>query len=249
MNNTRWTNMTYDPAERIECTFTIQITEMISTDNFKAQVQVQSSRPVFGSSYTTPVLNFMDNDVWFEYLEFEALQFNENTHESNLVSIMAFYAYVLIGLDMDSFQEKGGEEYYRIAQKIVNNANSDPQATGWKPYDGNRTRYWLVENMFDSEFQPYRKAMYLYHRQGLDLMYKDPMDGQRGVTLALEELNKVHQNRPNSFQMRLFFDAKATEVMNVYKTENVPDKVKVVEILNRIAPSHSDKWGKITSNN
>jgi len=249
MNNTKWTPMTYDLAERIECTFTIQIKEMISTDNFKASIQVQSSRPVYGSSYTTPILNTMDNDVWFEYLEFEALQFNENVHEFNLVSIMAFYAYIIIGMDMETFGNKGGEEYYRIAQKIVINAQADPQATGWKAYDGNRNRYWLIENMFDPEFQPYREAMYLYHLTGLDQMYKDPLEGQRNITLAIDKLKEVHRNQPNSYQLRLFFDAKATEIMNVYKTDNVPDKASIVNSLNQIAPSHSDKWKKITSNN
>jgi len=249
INNRRWTDQVYQMEERIECSIQINITDQISADEFQGSISVQSSRPVYGSSYNTTVLNWQDQNLWFQYLEFEPLDFNENTHLSNLTSILAYYAYMIIALDMETYSLKGGEPYLLKAQKIIGNAQGDRGATGWQPFESNRNRYWLTESFFDQNFEPLRTANYKYHRLGLDQMVKDPAEGQRNITAAIEDLHKVHRNRPNSFLMNVFFDAKAGEVKNIYNTDVVEDRARVVQMLQDLAPNESDSWDKLGNNN
>ncbi len=249
MNNTRWTDQVYQMEERIECSIQINITDQIAADEFSGTISVQSARPVYGSSYNTTVLNWQDNNLWFRYLEFAPLDFNENTHLSNLTSVLAYYAYMIIALDMETFSEKGGEPYLLKAQKIVGNAQGDREASGWQPFESNRNRYWLTELFFDQNFEPYRKALYLYHRRGLDQMVEDDAEARRNITLSLEEMHKVHRNRPNSFLMSVFFDAKAQEIQNIYSTDLVEDKARVVQLLSDLAPGQSQLWDKLGTNN
>lgn len=249
MNNRRWTDQVYQMEERIECSIQINITDQISADEFQGSISVQSSRPVYGASYNTTVLNWKDQNLWFRYLEFEPLDFNENTHLSNLTSILAYYAYLIIAMDMETFSLKGGEPYFLTAQKIVGNAQGDREASGWQPFESNRNRYWLTESFFDQNFEPLRIANYKYHRLGLDQMVKDDAEARRSITAALEDLHKVHRNRPNSFLMNVFFDAKAGEVKNIYSTDLVEDKARVVQMLQDLAPNESDSWDKLGNNN
>lgn len=249
MNNRRWTDQVYQMEERIECSIQINITDQISADEFQGSISVQSSRPVYGASYNTTVLNWKDQNLWFRYLEFEPLDFNENTHLSNLTSILAYYAYLIIAMDMETFSLKGGEPYFLTAQKIVGNAQGDREASGWQPFESNRNRYWLTESFFDQNFEPLRTANYKYHRLGLDQMVKDDAEARRSITAALEDLHKVHRNRPNSFLMNVFFDAKAGEVKNIYSTDLVEDKARVVQMLQDLAPNESDSWDKLGNNN
>lgn len=249
MNNTRWTDQVYQMEERIECSIQINITKQIAADEFEGTISVQSSRPVYGSSYNTTVLNWQDNNLWFRYLEFAPLDFNENTHLSNLTSVLAYYAYMIIAMDMETFSMKGGEPYLLKAQKIVGNAQGDREASGWQPFEGTQNRYWLTELFFDQNFEPFRQAMYQYHRQGLDQMVEDDTEGRRNITLALESLHKVHRNRPNSLLLSVFFDAKAQEISNVYSTDLVDDKARVVQLLSDMAPGQSQLWDKLGTNN
>ncbi len=249
MNNRRWTDQVYQMEERIECSIQINITDQISADEFQGSISVQSSRPVYGASYNTTVLNWKDQNLWFRYLEFEPLDFNENTHLSNLTSILAYYAYLIIAMDMETFSLKGGEPYFLTAQKIVGNAQGDREASGWQPFESNRNRYWLTESFFDQNFEPLRTANYKYHRLGLDQMVKDDAEARRSITAALEDLHQVHRNRPNSFLMNVFFDAKAGEVKNIYSTDLVEDKARVVQMLQDLAPNESDSWDKLGNNN
>ncbi|MCK4466644.1 MAG: DUF4835 family protein, partial [Bacteroidales bacterium] len=165
MNNRNWTNHVYDFNERIECNILINLTKQLSADEFKGTIQVQSRRPVFNTTYNTTMINFLDNNMHFRYVEFEPLLFDETTHLSNLTSILAFYAYIIIGLDYESFSYEGGIEYFEKAEKIVNNAQNAPES-GWKPYDGsrNKNRYWLAKNILDVEYNPVREFVYRYHR-------------------------------------------------------------------------------------
>ncbi len=249
MNNRRWTDQVYQMEERIECSIQINITDQISSDEFQGSISVQSSRPVYGASYNTTVLNWKDQNLWFRYLEFEPLDFNENTHLSNLTSILAYYAYLIIAMDMETFSLKGGEPYFLTAQKIVGNAQGDREASGWQPFESNRNRYWLTESFFDQNFEPLRTANYKYHRLGLDQMVKDDAEARRNITAALEDLHQVHRNRPNSFLMNVFFDAKAGEVKNIYSTDLVEDKARVVQMLQDLAPNETDTWDKLGNNN
>lgn len=249
MNNTRWTGQVYQMEERIECSVQINITEQIAADEFSGTISVQSSRPVYGSSYNTTILNWQDSDLWFRYLEFAPLDFNENTHLSNLTSVLAYYAYMIIALDMETFSPKGGEAFLLKARNIVGNAQGDRQASGWQPFENNRNRYWLAELFFDQNFEPYRTALYTYHRLGLDQMTRDDAEARRNITLAMEELHKVHRNRPNSFLMSVFFDSKAQEISNIFSTELVEDKARVIQLLQDLAPDESQRWDKLGANN
>jgi hypothetical protein len=248
MNNRRWTEDTYNMEERIECSIQITISEQVGADRFKGSFQIQSSRPVYGSSYNTTLLNYRDNDIFFQYIEFEPLLFNENTYESNLTSLLAYYAYLIIGLDRESFSPNGGEPYFDIAQQIINNAQSDNNVIGWNSFDGDRNRYWIIENLNNRDFEGFREAMYLYHRQGLDRMVKDVTEAQKNITMAIDKLTEVHARRPNSLLVRMFMDAKVDEIVNIYSDETVANKADVINDLNNIAPTHSAKWGKINSN-
>jgi hypothetical protein len=249
MNNRRWTEDVYTMEERIECSIQITITEQIGADRFKGFIQVQSSRPVYGSSYSSTILNYRDNDVFFQYVEFEPLLFNANTYESNLTSLMAFYAYLIIGLDQESFAPNGGEPIFDIAQKVINNAQTDDDVLGWNSFDGDRNRYWIIENLRNRDFEAFRTAMYQYYRLGLDLMSKNVVDGRKGVTDAINELKSVHSRRPNSLLVRMFMDANADEIVSVYSDQSVQNKGDVIQTLNNIAPNQSTKWNKINGDN
>lgn len=249
MNNRRWTDDVYTMEERIECSIQITITEQLGADRFKGFIQVQSSRPVYGSSYSSTVLNHRDNDVFFQYVEFEPLLFNANTYESNLTSLMAFYAYLIIGLDQETFADKGGEASFDVAQKIINNAQTDDDVLGWNSFDGDRNRYWIIENLRNRDFDGFRTAMYQYYRLGLDLMSKNVVDGRKGITDAINELKSVHSRRPNSLLVRMFMDSNADEIVGVFGDPSVQNKGDVIQTLNNIAPNHATKWGKINGDN
>ena len=171
MNNHAWTSHTYSINERIDCSIVISITQQLSADEFVGTIQIQSRRPVFNSSYNTTMLNYVDNNFNFRYVEFEALELNENSHKSNITSVMAFYAYIILGFDYDSFSLEGGTEYFTKAEKLVNNAQNSTDK-GWKPFEAknNKNRYWLVKNILDKRYAPIREFYYKYNRLGLDLM-------------------------------------------------------------------------------
>lgn len=248
INNRKWTNENYSLEERIECTMVITINQQISSDEFSGNIQIQSSRPVYGSNYKTTILNYKDEDVRFKYVEFERLDYNDNTHQSNLTSIIAYYIYVILAMDHDTFAPNGGESYWLKAQTVVNNAQGDQMAVGWKAFDGNRNRYWLVENALGRDFAQFRTAMYGYHRLGLDVMTKDDAQARMEIGKAIRGLREVNRQRPNSFMLRIFFDAKADEIANIFKHPNVNDRAELVTILTELSPTNSQQWSRITSN-
>ncbi len=248
MNNTRWTTETYELEERIECTIVINITKQNAVDDFSGTLQIQSTRPVFGTSYKSPILNFQDNNFRIKYVEFQRLDFDQNTHISNLTSILAYYAYVVIGLDHDSFQMQSGTPYYNKAQQIVNNAQNDNNATGWKSFDGNKNRFWLVENLLNPAFVNLRKFMYTYHRTGMDLLATKEDVAKANIKKGIQELNEVHRRRPNSFLMQAFFDAKADEILNIFSGGINGKTAEMVETLLSIDASNSGKWNQIKPN-
>lgn len=248
MNNRNWTNHVYDFNERIECNILINLTKQFAADEFKGTIQVQSMRPVFNTTYNTTMINFLDNNMHFRYTEFEPLLFDETTHLSNLTSILAFYAYIIIGLDYDSFSHESGSEYFEKAEKIVNNAQNTPEA-GWKPYDGsrNKNRYWLVKNILDVEYNPVREFVYRYHRLGLDVMESKRNEGRAEISESLRLLQKVHREKPDPylFLLQLTFDVKADELVNVFSESFPEEQQRVIGILKEIDPSNSTKYEKI----
>jgi hypothetical protein len=244
MNNKKWTNDNYKNDERIECSLLINVTERPSVDEFKATIQVQSTRPIFKTSYNSTVLNFNDQDFQFKYIENQPLDFQDNMFMSNLTSVLGFYAYVIIGMDYDTYSLNGGTTFLQKALQIVNNAQNTAEP-GWRAFESNKNRYWLINNMLDAPFVNIRECLYNYHRKGLDVMVDDK-DGGRAVILeSLLTLRKVHQTRPLSFAMQLFFNAKSDEIINIFKGGFADEKSKIVTLLNDIDPTNSNKYQKI----
>ncbi len=248
MNSMVWTDNLFSFSERIECNLLINLDEQLSADEFRGTIQVQLSRPVFNTTYKSTVLNFVDNNFQFRYVEFQPLEFNPNSHTSNLVSVLAYYAYLFIGMDFDTFAQGGGTPYFQIAEKIVTNAQNAPEA-GWKPYDGsrNRNRYWLVKNILDNEYSGVRQFLYLYHLRGLDRMESDMTQARTGIYDSLRRLQEVYRRRPDPFMyyLTVVLDAKADEIVNIYSQAFPEEKNRVVQVLSEIDPANETKYQKI----
>lgn len=248
INNRNWTNHVYDFDERIECNMMINITEQISADEFKGTLQIQSRRPVYNSSYNTVMFNYIDNDLHFRYVEFETLDFNETTFTSNLTSVLAYYVYIILGLDYDSFSYEGGEEFFRKAENIVNNAQNAPQR-GWKAFESKdrSNRYWLINNIMNGEFSPIREFMYRYHRQGLDRMDSKPSEARAEIADAMELLQEVKRKKPDPFMhlLQVVFDAKADEFINVFSESQGEELRRVYTILTEVDPANTAKYEKL----
>ncbi len=252
MNSMVWTDNIFSFSERIECNLLINLDEQLSADEFRGTIQVQLSRPVFNTTYESTVLNFVDNNFQFRYVEFQPLEFNPNSHTSNLVSVLAYYAYLLIGMDFDTYTQGGGTPYFQVAEKIVTNAQNAPEQ-GWKPYDGsrNRNRYWLVKNILDSEYAGVRQFLYLYHLRGLDRMESDMTQARTEIYESLRRLQEVYRRRPDPFMyyMTVVLDAKADEIVNIFSQGFPEEKNRVVQILTEIDPANENKYQKILTSN
>ncbi|MCD2259270.1 type IX secretion system protein PorD [Psychroserpens luteolus] len=243
INNTKWTDKSFKPQERIDCGMVITI-ENYDTDLFQATLQVQSTRPVFGSTYGTPIYNYNDKDFNFQYLEFQNFVYNPNQFESNLVSMITFHIYMMLGLDADTFSLKGGEEYYKQAQTIVNYSQQN-NAKGWKLSDGQQTRFVLIDNVLSPTFKEFRDVMYNYHRKGLDEMSNDAKEGKQTIARTITDLQTLNNRRPNSYLMRVFFDAKSDEIQDIFSDGPSVNVSDLISTLTKIAPFHAAKWRKI----
>lgn len=242
INKTRWTNQTFKDNEKIECSMLINLSSY-NSDSFTGTIQVQSSRPVFNSSYTSPIFNFNDKDFSFRYLEFETLVFNPNSFDSNLISVVAFYSYMIMGFDADSFSLKGGDQYYDLAQNVAILAQGSG-SKGWNQSDGNLSRYFLINDVKSNTFSPFREALYQYH-SGMDLMADNQKEAKEKVKNSLKTLSQIYDLRPNAFLTRVFFDAKSDEIVSIYSGGPSIGVADLVENLNRISPLNSSKWGNI----
>jgi len=252
MNSMVWTDNVFSFSERIECNLLINLDEQLSAEEFRGTIQVQLSRPVYNTTYESTVLNFVDNNFQFRYVEFQPLEFNPSSHTSNLVSVLAYYAYLLIGMDFDTYSQGGGTPYFQVAEKIVTNAQNAPEQ-GWKPYDGsrNRNRYWLIKNILDSEYGGVRQFLYLYHLKGLDRMESDMTQARTEIYESLRRLQEVYRRRPDPFMyyMTVVVDAKADEIVNIFSQGFPEEKNRVVQILTEIDPANETKYQKILSAN
>ncbi len=244
LNTTKWTTKEFTDVEKIECNFFINISTY-GSNNFEATLQVQSSRPVYNSTLSTPILNINDKNFSFRFIEFENLIYDPNTFNSNLVSVLAFYANLIIGLDQDSFSELGGTEYLQIASNIVNVAQTSG-FKGWNQSEGNNNnRNFLISDILSSTFTPFRQALYQYHRLGMDVMADDVKKGKEGVIVGINALAEIQKTRPNALLTRTFFDAKTDEIVSIFSGGPRVNVVPLVETLNRISPLNSQKWSKI----
>lgn len=244
VNNRKWTNYDYKPEERIEGTILITVSERQSSDQFTAKINVALRRPVFNASYNTPLLNYIDKDFDFTYVEFQPLEFNDNVFTSNLTSTIAYYLYVYLGLDGDSFARMGGTPYFAAAQNIVNLAQN-AREKGWKAFESQKNRYWLVENLTNPAYSGVREAMYKYHRLGLDVMADDVERGRTAINESLELLRKANRERPGLFLLQLFLEAKRDELINIYSGASPMDKTSAVNILKEIDPANAARYQKI----
>lgn len=243
VNKTQWTKRKFKPQERVDCNIVINITKQ-DGESFEGSVQVQSSRPVFGSTYTTPIYNINDKDFYFRYLEFQNLTYNENQYESNLVSVLAFHINMVLGLDAESFAIEGGNTYFKQAQRIVNYSQQE-NYKGWKLEDGLQSKFALIDNILSPTFSDFRTVMYNYHRKGIDIMSTSNKDAKNEIAIALDYFRKMNANRPNSYLARVFFDAKAEEIEQIFSAGPNVDITSLVDLLNRIAPMHASKWRNI----
>jgi len=250
MNNTVWTNHIYSYSERIDCNILINITNQLSADEFNGTIQIQLRRPVYNTTYNSTILNFIDNNFRFRYVEFQPLEFNPTVHRSNLVSVLAYYAYVILGFDYDSFSSEGGTEFFQMAEKIVLNAQNAPE-TGWKPYDGsrNRNRYWLVKNLLDKEYEEVRQFVYQYNINGLDRLESKAAEARVAMVESLRLVQEVYRKKPDPFMylIQIVMEARTDELINIFSEAFPEEKSRVVQILTEIDPANKSKYEKITA--
>jgi len=240
-NNRKWTEDVFEQQERLNINLVITIRQMPNVGQFQADVQVQTSRPVYGSNYESLVMNFADRQWEFLYNESQPLQFAENRFISNITSMLAYYAYMALGMDYDTFSEKGGSIFFQRALDIVNFAQPSG-AAGWDQFENTRNRYWLVNDMLNPQMEAVRQAMYLYHRKGLDVMGQDPEEGRKAVIEALELVQEANQTKPNSIVVIAFLDAKAPELLKMFTNAPLTERRKVYTLLAQISPQKSGEF-------
>jgi hypothetical protein len=245
MNNTQWTKDNFKTEERINCNIQIQIKTNPSSGVYTGFIQVQSTRPAFNSNYNTVLFNFQDDDMAIAFSRNTVLTYAQNQFRDNLSSILAFYAFYIIGMDYDSFSSKGGTPFFNEAQQIVSNAQSSG-APGWKASEtGKRNRYWLVDNILQPVFDPLRECNYMYHRKGIDMMYDNKVEAKKSLLAALNKLTPVVQTRPNTINIVNFLNAKTTELKNILSDSEVKEKTDFVNLLKKLDSGNSSKYQEI----
>ena len=242
INQTRWTDLKVRENERIRCSFTLVINKL-ENSHYEASLLVQSSRPVYNTAYYTPVFNLQDKEVAFDYQEFAPLTFNENAFESNLTSVIAYYAYLLLGFDADTFAENAGRPYFLKAQQIANIAQNSSY-TGWAD-NGKNNRFLLINELISENYTDYHKALYQYHRLGLDIMSTDEKGGKEAIQNAIILLEKIPSLRLSSYAMTLFFNAKTDEIASIYSGGMIFNTKMLKEALMKLAPTQVTKWNEI----
>lgn len=244
VNNQNWTDHVFKEEERIQCQLMFNITDRVSDNEFQGTLQIQSSRPVFGTSQTTVAFNHRDNDIHFKFDDFEPLRFNETQFTSNLVSLLAYYVNVILGLDYDSFAPEGGTLFFQRAEAIRNNAQNAAES-GWKAFEGTRNRYWLIENLLNDKYRAVRSCLYRYHRMGLDRLVERTDEARSEIADALIELRPAYRENPTAMIFQVFFTAKSDEIVNIF-SESFPDeKNRVISALKEVDPANTAKWDRI----
>lgn len=244
MNNQKWTDDVFEPTERIECTFQFTITEELSINNFLMDLAVQAVRPVYGSDYKTPIFNYVDKSVVINYEPTMPLENSRQLYRNNLSSVLSYYAYLILGLDYDSFSPFGGDLYLQMAQTIVNliPPNIAEMDKGWSGVGNNRNRYFLIENILNPRARVYRQAMYDYHRNGLDVMGDDMNAGRANILKALEGLDRMAANFPNGMILIVITATKGNEIVEIFKPAQRVDRIKVYNYLSKLDPANRNQW-------
>jgi hypothetical protein len=248
LNNRKWTDDTYAAQEKIECNFLLNVTEASGDDNFKATLTIQSARPIYNSAYKSPIINFQDPDVDFKYVEYQPVEFNENNVAgndplaANLTATIAYYVYIILGFDYNSFAPKGGNPYFIEAQNIVNNAPESRNISGWKAFDGQRNRYWLANNAVNTRYNVFNDIIYNYYRQGMDKMYENATAARENILNTLMQLQTFNRENPNTMIMQFFMQSKYSELTGVFKKASPDVRSRAVNILQQIDPSNAEKY-------
>jgi hypothetical protein len=237
LNNRKWTTDEYQTTEKIKCNFLLSIDQDLDQNVFKASLTIQAARPIYNTTYESPIINFQDNDIVFRYVEFQPIEFNENRVQgndpvaANLTAILAYYANIIVGLDYDSFSPRGGDPYFQKALNIVNNAPESRDVSGWKAFDGIRNRFRLIENLTDNRFAPIHDAMYAYYRTGLDIFYEDEEAARTGILNSLNYLSTLNRDNPNSMILPLFFQGKSNELVKMFSNAKKDTKERAADLL------------------
>ncbi|MBL8003414.1 MAG: DUF4835 family protein [Flavobacteriales bacterium] len=248
MNTRRFTNYNYTQTERLDVNLLLTINEQPSADRFKGTLQVSYSRPVYGTDYLSPVMDILDQNVEFQFLENTQIEFSPDRFTNNLASIVGFYAYFLLGVDADTFKSMGGSEFYNIAQQVVNNAQNTSEP-GWKAFEDQKNRYWLLDNQQQAVFRPLREFLYNYHINGMDILAKDPSTARKNMLAAIDKLKTVHQAKPASYNMQVVFNAKGNELVEVFKPADPADKTKLINTVSVIDPGNIARYQNLMRSN
>jgi hypothetical protein len=251
VNTSRWTNMTFQEKERIECSMLL-VVKSVQDGIFNCEFTCQSRRPVYGTSYSTPTLNFKDNNFVFTYQEYDRLDYQQSTFTTNLTALLAYYCYLIIGHDMDSFSKLGGTACFQVCEQIVTAAQSasldNAEAAGWKAFESNRNRYALINNLMDEAFKKYRTFYYDYHRHGLDEMVNNVTNGRARIAKDFKVLKEAYNARPATYVVNAFLDAKADELVNIFKKGTSEEKKMVYDLLMDIDPTRQSTYDEINRN-
>ena len=248
VNNRKWTSDNFLPNEKIECNFLLNLESTSDINVYNASLTIQAARPVFNSAYLSPIINFQDENITFKYVEFQQLEFNENrvsgsdAQVSNLTAVFAYYVYMILGFDYDSFSTRGGDAFFQKAQNIVNNAPDGRNISGWKAFDGTRNRYWLVENMLNSRYTIMHDIYYNYYRNGMDKLYEDENTARTEVLNVLNLLNNFATDNPNKMISQFFFQGKSTELIKLFSKAPQQDKARASELLQKLDITNATKY-------
>lgn len=247
LNDRKWTNYNFTQAERINCTLLFNITQVVGSDQFSGNFHIILERPVFHSDYHSPLLDMIDKNIRFHYTASQNMNFVENSYTGNLTSLLAYYAYMVLGVDFDTFTPDGGTPFYQKAMSIVQSAqnSSDP---GWGAMDGSKNRYYFVEQMLNKAYEPLRQFLYMYHRHGLDVMASDIDAGRKAVLASLQDLKRVYENRPDLYDLQLILDAKRNELIGMFSKAPEDEKSQMVDVMSIIDPANGNRYRAVLGN-
>ena len=240
INNRKWTADAFQPNEKIQCNFLLNIEQDLGNNMYRGKLTIQAARPIYSTTYDSPIINFLDDDIIFRYQEFQPIEFNENRIQgndpvaANLPAILAYYVNIILGFDYGSFSLRGGDAYFKKAWNIVNNAPESRDITGWKSFENLRNRYWLAENLNNNRFALLHDALYAYYRSGMDMFYENEEEGRNGIISCLNSLNTLNTENPNSMILQFFFQGKTAELVKVFSRANNDIKTRARDILTRI---------------
>lgn len=251
LNNRRWTSDAFQINEKIQCSFLLNIEQDLGNNVFKGKLTVQAARPIFNTTYDSPIINFLDDNVTFRYVEFQPIEFNENRVQgndpvaANLPAILAYYVNLILGFDYDSFSIRGGDLYFQKAWNIVNNAPEGRDIGGWKSFESQRNRYWLAENMNSNRFALMHDVLYAYYRSGLDIFYENEDEGRNGIMNSLNYLNTINTENPNSMILQFFFQGKSAELVKIFSHANADQKARARDILTKLDITNAAAYKEI----